>query len=231
MADDLIVSFGTNCEVTHNLRRVYGLDEAHPFDWWITPLPALKPLIENGFAFDITDDNLERTDDGMSVINRRWKILHHHDFPRKDGQIRDDWRDFTAEAADKYGVLARRLTRRLDEARTVTVFINGNGGHEYLTREARLACSQPRLYAETFAALRLRWPGLSIRPVICNPSSLSEAPEDALVLAVRDYGDREPGKEFAKSPQGWAEALSSLPWLADHRRNDGLRPAAARTQS
>lgn len=214
MAEPLIISFGTNCELTHNLRRVYGLEEAFPFDWWITPLTSLRPLIEGGFAFDIEDGNLERTADRMSVMNRRWRILHHHDFPRKDGQIRDDWRDFIAETARKYDALAQRLETRLDKSEAAAIFINGNGGHEYLTREDRLACSQPGHYAEMLAAVRTRWPRLQVTPVICNPSAGSEPPRDAIVLTVTDYGDRAPGKEFAKSPKGWSEALATVPRLS-----------------
>jgi hypothetical protein len=218
MAEPLILGLGTNCELTHNLRRVYGLETAFPFDWWITPLTSLKPLVENGFDFDITDGNLERTEDRMSVINRRWKILHHHDFPRKDGQIRDDWREFIPETAQKYDALARRLDAALDQAASAVIFINGNGGHEYLTRDERLACGQAGLYAGVIAAVQARWPQLRFMPVICNPSPASAPPSEATVLTVKDYGDRESGKDFAKSPRGWSEALALVPTLSAYAR-------------
>lgn len=210
MARDLIIGLGTNCELTHNLRRVFGLEEAYPFDWWITPLPALAPLIENGFDFAIEDDNLALTNNGMSVLNRRWRILHHHDFPRRDGRIRDDWRDVIPETARKYEALARRLDQRLGAATTATVFINGNGGHEYLTPDERFTCSRPGLYEAVLTAARRRWPHVRLKPVICNPSPDAAPPSEAVVLRVEDHGDREPGKDFARSPRGWDEALATL---------------------
>lgn len=203
--------------MTQNVRRHFGVEQAFPFDWWITPILAIKPLLQNGFDLGIDPDNLELTVDGKSVLNRRWQILHHHDFQRKDGLIVEDWKNHIPSVRDKYAFLFQRMVEAFDHSRSATIFINGNGGHEYLTREYRLSCSQPGIYTGIFDALKDRWPHLKITPVVCNPPPTSEPPADAIILRVQDYGDREPGKDFAKSVRGWNEAFSTLTHLAGHQ--------------
>jgi hypothetical protein len=44
---DLVISLGTNCEVTFQLRRVFRTERAYPFDWWITPLHVVAALLLN----------------------------------------------------------------------------------------------------------------------------------------------------------------------------------------
>lgn len=47
---DYVVPVGCNCRNTWNLRRHFGFGNGFPFDWWITPLPALLSLLQK---FDI----------------------------------------------------------------------------------------------------------------------------------------------------------------------------------
>jgi hypothetical protein len=79
---DRVISLGSNCEVTANLRRYFRLERAYPFDWWITPLASVRILLENKFEDLFNPDNLIVTEDLGSVVNKKYNLLHHHDFPR-----------------------------------------------------------------------------------------------------------------------------------------------------
>ena len=82
---DRVISLGTNCEIAFNLRRHFGIERAYPFDWWFTPLDAVASVLASRFAVDIDRDNLQAVGGGRSILNRKYRILHHHDFPRLPG--------------------------------------------------------------------------------------------------------------------------------------------------
>jgi len=68
---DRFISLGRTCEVAFHIRRRLGLERAYPFDWWITPLSAIAPLLRSGFDLDISRDNLMVPDERNTVINKR----------------------------------------------------------------------------------------------------------------------------------------------------------------
>lgn len=107
---NLIVSLGDWCAPAANIRRHFGVTQAMPFDWWITPYNALIKMLEEDFANILRLKNLEVIDwEGIerhSVRCNYYEMLHHHDFKR-------DGHDF----------IMRNLRSQIKDVRSKTKFI------------------------------------------------------------------------------------------------------------
>jgi hypothetical protein len=130
---DLVFSLGPNCRNAWNLRSHFGVGRAYPFDWWITPARAMLHMIEPGFAFRVTADQLVITpvaeDGGNSIYNRDLNILHHHDFPRRANLVEEIRPDQVTVMNEKYARLFGRLRADVAAARAPLAILNGiNGG-------------------------------------------------------------------------------------------------------
>jgi hypothetical protein len=99
---DYVVPVGCNCRNTWNLRRHFGFGNGFPFDWWITPLPALLTLLQKfDIAYLYAPELLEAvsSEDGSisSIRHRELGIFFHHEFPRAwrtpGTPVLPNWRD------------------------------------------------------------------------------------------------------------------------------------------
>jgi hypothetical protein len=99
---DYVVPVGCNCRNTWNLRRHFGFGNGFPFDWWITPLPALLSLLQKfDIAYLYAPELLEAvsSEDGSisSIRHRELGIFFHHEFPRAwktpGTPVLPNWRD------------------------------------------------------------------------------------------------------------------------------------------
>lgn len=73
---DEYVSLGFNCEVAFQLDRVAPARRKHFFDWKITPLAALRLLLENRFA-DVAQTVAPGDHDGMTMDSRYGFQFHN----------------------------------------------------------------------------------------------------------------------------------------------------------
>jgi hypothetical protein len=216
---DRVISLGTNCEIAFNLRKFFGFERAYPFDWWGTPLNAVAPVLASRFAVGINRDNLQAVGGRRSILNLKYRILHHHDFPRVPGNrlIAPDWTNAIEACRAKYAALGRSFFDDLTHARRALFFLNGNGAHEFLDEEGQRAISNGGHYLNIQLTLERLFPHLEFFIVVSRPE------EDALEASagasrvvclpgVTDYGDRLDGNpsHFGGSMRGWSEALSRL---------------------
>jgi hypothetical protein len=217
---DRVISLGTNCEITFNLRRFFGAERAYPFDWWFTPLDAVAPVLLSRFALEIDRANLQVVGAGRSILNRKYRILHHHDFPRLPGSrlIDPDWTNAIEGRRAKFAVLGRRFFHDLAGARRALFFLHRNGFHEFLDERGWLAASDPGHYRVIERALERLFPQLEFFLVVSEPDAggsegFAGGSRIINLPQVKDYGDRFDGnpEHFAGSLRGWSEALSTLP--------------------
>lgn len=102
-----IISLGPRCSTSYNLRRYYNFNSAFPFDWWVTPEPALIGILGRFDADYLYDPaQLERIASPNSVRHRDLGFLLHHEFPRIPGQpvVVDNFLDLieTPKARSRY---------------------------------------------------------------------------------------------------------------------------------
>jgi hypothetical protein len=217
---DRVISLGTTCEIAFNLRRFFGVERAYPFDWWFTPLDAIAPVLASRFAVGINRDSLQIVGGRRSILNRRYRILHHHDFPRLPGSrlIAPDWTNAIETCRAKYAALGRRFFDDLAGARRALFFLSGNGAHEFLDEQGQRALGGDGHYLNIQRTLERLFPQLAFFIAVSAPEeeALDASGGASRIISlptVKDYGDRLDGNpnHFAGSLRGWSEALSALP--------------------
>lgn len=82
-----VISFGANCQTAHNIERCAGAAASLPFDWWNTPLFAIRGLLESSFSAVAHRPDLRVSADRATVTNARLGIFLHHDFPRDEREL------------------------------------------------------------------------------------------------------------------------------------------------
>lgn len=75
---DKVLSLGRACDTAFQIRRHFKQREAYPFDWLVTPYPALINLLERDFSGFLLDENLQA--DGKYVVDKGSGIAMMHDF-------------------------------------------------------------------------------------------------------------------------------------------------------
>jgi len=127
---DLVFSLGPDCRNNWNLRNYFGTDRAYPFDWWITPARSMLALLERGRAFHVDRDDLSiiptRSAGSNTVFNRRFRILHHHDFRRgPDNLVREISDEDIEKVNQRYRIRFKRLFEDIDKAERPLAVMNG----------------------------------------------------------------------------------------------------------
>lgn len=132
------VSLGFDCRVAQQF-AAHGLRAAaYPFDWVITPFPALFALLDGGFDDLLNPDHLEAVPDGVKDV--RYGIEFRHDHPPGP--------DFLAandRVRAKYLTRSRRLLDVLEGDGPVLLVRDGLSRGEAVALTGLLARRFPRL--------------------------------------------------------------------------------------
>jgi hypothetical protein len=199
-----IVSLGSNCRVTHNLRRYFDFCSAYPFDWWICPLrSATKFLREPDLAKLYAGAHLEPrwSRDGQqieSVSNNYYDILLHHEFPRAHPgySVVTDFRDHAAAPMARQTYLLRKLFA-LDLAGNRILFV-----HNFSRQEINLDISDVTAFRD---AVKLHFSKTDIDFLFINPPQEIEVQiAGATVLSFEDVG----GKDWRGDHELWSRHLA-----------------------
>jgi hypothetical protein len=80
------ISLGADCQAAHYIRKHRNQEEAYPFDWLITPVPALLKLVEFGPESLFFDKSQfwAKDENGRShatVTHKGLEVVFFHDFP------------------------------------------------------------------------------------------------------------------------------------------------------
>ncbi len=112
---DEVVSLGSNCEVTWNIRNYFHTSIAYPFDWWMTPFNSLLMLLDDRFSGLFDANNIWVPEDCGTVVDTYYNIMYHHDFPRtQDGLVdKNKVESQLDELKQKYAFLSHRFLQDL----------------------------------------------------------------------------------------------------------------------
>jgi len=212
---DHIVGLGFDCRVAYNLRRTFGFDRAFPFDWWVTPLPALAAFLREPSVERLYDPRHLRpfmARGGIFAIrNVRYDIELHHEFPRgEDGLVKPDWADHIAQAKARSTYLWRRLLTLPTGSRLL--FVRSCGAIE---RKTLPADEHRRLAEEVRLGLEAILPGVDFELLLINSPARVDAP-GVLSLRIDD-----PNKDdWRGTPELWTAGLRAkgLAWAGSPRR-------------
>lgn len=81
------VSLGGDCQPVHHIRRLTGFSTPLFFDWLLSPIQSIVPLIQCGFSDAFERGAMTWTENpagGWSVIDTRHNLTAHHHFLNRD---------------------------------------------------------------------------------------------------------------------------------------------------
>ncbi|MEX3789434.1 DUF1796 family putative cysteine peptidase [Paraburkholderia sp. BR14374] len=202
---DRVISIGSNCEVTWNIRHHFETRTAYPFDWWMTPFQALLDVLDARFSGLFEPSHLAIPADRGTVVDTRFNLMYHHDFARdEEGRvIVDDVEKQLPDLRKKYARRIDRFVNELDGKKVLfvrnrcgndPVYLNGDYGDiqpdQCIEIHRVLSALLPRTRFDLFATNKPGFDAFSYRG--------SEIFSDSIV----EYGDC---SDYMVSPKGWAE--------------------------
>jgi hypothetical protein len=214
-AFDHIVALGYNCRLAYNLRRTFGFETAHPFDWWVTPLQALAAFLRDPSLDRLYDPALLepviKNGGAYAIHNVHYGIQMDHEFPRgRDNMVVDDWRDHIAAPRARTEHLLRRFLELPAGSRVLFVRATKK-------MEARMLGPAFRpLMEEVIQALEQLFPDVNRSILLIDPP-VGIKREGVATLRIND---RE--RDWKGTPELWTEALIGLGLTCS-----GARPEAA----
>jgi hypothetical protein len=220
-----IVALGFDCRVSYNLRRTFGFARAFPFDWWVTPLPALARFLGDPDAKRLYDPDLLqeawRENDIFAIRNAHYDIELHHEFPRdRDSMVVADWRDHIDQPRRRTEYLLDRFLS-LGSTPGPVLFVRSFK----LAERHGLARRVNALVGECMAALTALFPALNYELLLVNPP---EAVNQPRVFSLRiDDPNR---KDWKGTPELWTAGLleAGIAWTGP--REAGIEPQPDKDQ-
>ncbi len=197
---DQIISVGSNCEITWNLRSYFKHEKAYPFDWLITHQNSIVETVRTDFHDLLNIDNLSISADRRTIRCNKFNMLHHHDFERDENDlIRDDIERQIPSLRAKYTMLIARL---YDSCRSGNILLVRNRG-EFDKQLLDWKIDQDFGIARILALFRSRFASAEFSMLATNLGRTGiDKAEQVIWDCIHDYGDC---NEYQGSTKGWTE--------------------------
>lgn len=202
---DRVVSIGSNCEVTWNIRNCFGTDRAYPFDWWMTPLNSMLELLGNRFDGLFESKNLQVPADRKTVVDKRYNLMYHHDFARDaDGLVIVDSVDQQlAGLKKKYEFLSTRFINELDGKKVL--FVRNRCGNDPAYLDGDYGDIQPEQCIEIHKKLAGLLPNARFDIFATNKPGFESFRYGRSEIFSDSIVDANDCDDYMVSPKGWAD--------------------------
>jgi hypothetical protein len=200
---DYIISLGGMCGPSWNVRNCFGVEEAYPFDWLITPGNSLIKLVKDKMSNMVLPQNLEIISDGQTVKCKHYEILHHHDF-RRDAvtdKVSPDFIPQIGALQKKYMFLSDRFFSRCQEGRVLFVRMEGSYSNVNDWRPGETWGE------ELVATLEQKFPRLDFNLILLDGS---ERRQEGRLIHERLNPVGEPTGDWRGWPDAWKDMFSRL---------------------
>jgi hypothetical protein len=201
---DRVVSIGSNCEVTWNIRNHFKVDRAYPFDWWMTPFNTMIELLENRFTGLFESTNIHVPPDRKTVVDKRYNLMYHHDFHRDaDGLvILDSIDEQIIELKKKYEFLSRRFIGELGGKEVL--FIRNRCGNDPAYLDGDYGDIQPEQCIEIHRKLSALLPNTKFDIFATNKPGFEFFRYGSSEIFCDSIVDANDCDDYRVSPKGWA---------------------------
>jgi hypothetical protein len=202
---DHIVSLGSYCQTAYQIRRRFGIDTAHVFDWWVTPTVSLIDLFESNFSHLFVAENMKivHEDAGDAVMCAHYGLMHYHDFD--EAKIDGRPAPFLVRAAlpgnhSKFAYLLRRFYALKGKV----LFIRcGDGYVEHYRHNCDFDSGRIKRLIRSIENIM---PGVEFKMLLLNGHYTGGDDERCVIDVVDNYDV----KEWYGSDQGWDELFRRL---------------------
>ncbi|VFU07537.1 conserved protein of unknown function [Methylocella tundrae] len=153
---DRIISLGALCEVAFQGRRLGRSGRAYPFDWWITPLPSVSIVLDQGAAACFAPEQIMKVPNyggEPALYSYLSRTVHLHEYGKNVDFLALDVETIAERLQEKYTALHARLLA--DCATGTTLFVRQRL-HEHDPTGQDLEDSLERLCAQ-LAAIAIDW--------------------------------------------------------------------------
>lgn len=202
---DHIVSLGGHCQTVHQVRRYFGIDEAYPLDWWVTPTVTLVELFETGFADIFREENMKivHENTGPAIMCDRYGTMHYHDFD--EAKLNGEYSSFLVRAKCAQNVKKfAHLVRRLLTLEGDVLFVRFAHGWAQLYPDTRMFDAE--LLQRFMAILRSALPRANVNLLLLNDynshAGLDGNPFPGVYTSIVNNGDE---NGWSGSDRGWSE--------------------------
>jgi len=204
---DEIISLGCNCELTWNIRNYFGIERAYPLDWWITPFQSLQKLLENRFHDLFNINNLEVSHDLLTVRDKYYNLLYHHDFKKtEDDKIIDDNIELQIPLLkQKYDRLIERFFKDPENKRVLFIR-NRDGNIPHLDRDT--TPMDENTFEQLYNLLEELFPNSEISLLVTNCPIFPRIQRRKGYIVWDEIVNYDDAQFFAGSPRGWQEMFS-----------------------
>lgn len=214
-----IVSLGYRCATAFQVRRIFGIERALPFDWLVTPLHSIETMIRDRFTNIVNPELLsvlEYAPKRHTIWNSAYEVYLHHDFPRSgpSREISSTWREHLESASSKWLHVVDNFCKALEESERI-LFIRQGGEIETYPTEKVVATS-PREFNRLYNFLQSLKPEASIKLLLLNCSAPREALLPGILTASVDNPPHELSAERRDDWHGYFESWED----AGHLRDD-----------
>ncbi|MGY8526641.1 hypothetical protein L0937_15555 [Paracidovorax citrulli] len=187
------------------MRDYFAVEQAYPFDWWVSPFNATLQVLESRFTGLFQAPHLAVSPDRETVVDTSLNIMHHHDFIRDEsGKIEADLIEQQLnKLRAKYDYLAQRFLT--DLAGKKVLFIRNRCGNDPVYLKGDYGDLQPEQCLELHQQLRRLLPATNFDILATNKPGFerfSHNGSDIFSDSIVEYGDCD---DYRVSPRGWAE--------------------------
>lgn len=200
-----VVSIGSNCEVTWNIRNYFNVDRAYPFDWWMTPFKSMIELLDNRFSGLFKARNIYVPPDRKTVIDKRYNLMYHHDFQRDaDGLVvLDSIDEQLIKLKEKYEFLSHRFINELDGKEIL--FIRNRCGNDPVYLEGDYGDIRPKQCIEICKKLTSVLPNARFDIFATNKPDFEFFRHGRSEIFCDTIVDENDSDDYMVSPKGWAD--------------------------